>query len=184
MSKFREMEIDLLKNSLRRMEADSASFSVGEGAFTAAENASNANVEEAVLEDGEILIVPEAAELDKYVFEHRFNGNKAYGVLCISSLGMVKKLYTTTLKKRVIEYDPATKLPAKNADGTRKTPHWSESEVSKRVRECATIREIFDYIAGHKIQFKKLGVYITSRIENRVVVGTRITTLFEPHFVD
>lgn len=105
-------------------------------------------------------------------------------MLCVSNLGVTKKLYTSTLRKSVIEYDAVTKTPVKNADGTRKAPVRSESELSKAVRAAATIGDIFRLIAGKQIAFKKIGDITTSRIENRVVVGTRQTSVFEPNFVN
>ena len=183
MSKLSQVQIDLLNNSLKRMEADAA-YRVGEASMAAADSAANVNVDEAVLEDGEILTVPEIKDFDKYSFEQTINGNKAYGVLCISNLGVTKKLYTSTLRKSVIEYDDVTKTPVKNADGTRKAPVRSESKLSKAVRAAATIGDIYRLIAGKQIAFKKIGDITTSRIENRVVVGTRQTSVFEPNFVN
>lgn len=183
MSKLSQVQIDLLDNSLKRMEADAA-YKVGEASMVAADSAANVNIDEAVLEDGEVLTVPEIKDFDKYSFEQTINGNKAYGVLCVSNLGVTKKLYTSTLRKSVIEYDAVTKTPVKNADGTRKAPVRSESELSKAVRAAATIGDIFRLIAGKQIAFKKIGDITTSRIENRVVVGTRQTSVFEPNFVN
>lgn len=180
MSKFVAEELTLLDNSVARMNADS-NFTVGTSAFNEASNASNANLDEAILEDGEVLTVPEEDELDKFVFTQSINGNKAYGILCMSSTGVPKKLYSNTLKKRVIKYDPTTLQPVR--EGGVVKPIQSNSELSNKVRACALIGDIFKLIAGKKIVFKKIGDFTTAkRDRDNNVTGTRQTSVFEPSF--
>lgn len=177
-----------LETAVRRMEADKKNFEVGAGIMDAAKNATNANIDEAILEDGEVLTVPEADDLEKYMFKQSFGGGTGYGVLCPSSTGMTKRLYFNSLKKRVVVYDATTKTPlSKNGSPVIIE---SKSNLTKAVRNCATMADIANMIAGKQIKFTAVKdengntrFHAAVRDANRIVTGTRETSVFAPEFV-
>lgn len=188
MSKITSAQMSELETSVRRLNADKA-FSTEPSVLNELETVSNSNVDEAILEDGEILTVPTIDEIKtkSLLFAQTFGRGKGYGVLCPSSMGGVKRLYFNSLKKNVVVYDEVSRKPVQE-NGRAKTIR-SNSELSNAVRACATMKDILDLIVGKSIKFTfvkdgdKTRFTTAVRDANNVVTGTRETSVMNPEFV-
>lgn len=131
-----------------------------------------------VLNQGAIIEVPKMDQIEDRVFA------ETYGtvVLCPCKEGnakSVKKVYLGAFGRDVVEYNPATKTPMLNADGTNKTVPAQATgapaakDVYKLCNGLATDWDILSKVAGKQLKVAEVKSVTVPRYSGGSITGTK-----------
>lgn len=121
-------------------------MTVGTVAFNATKEAPNAVGDAVVVNKGDVLIVPGAEEMASLCFEHEVSTDRyAYGFLCKTQSGNVKRVYLSTFRKAAVPYKKVGEDIVVAGDAVHAP---ANNEIYARCSSAGVQREIIDFIAS------------------------------------